>query len=148
MYKRIMVPVDGSNTAKRGLEEAIKLAQVLGSELKLVHVVNELVLVGGDAVYYDFPTVIESLVQSGRTVLKDAEALVKKSNVAVTTELIEAVGNRAAEQIVTKAKAWPADLIVMGTHGRRGLGRWALGSDAESVLRASPIPVLLVRAPE
>ncbi|MET0658965.1 MAG: universal stress protein, partial [Steroidobacteraceae bacterium] len=45
------------------------------------------------------------------------------------------------------AATWPADLIVMGTHGRRGLGRWALGSDAESVLRSASVPVLLVRAP-
>ena len=57
------------------------------------------------------------------------------------------MGARAADRIVDAASRWPADLIVMGTHGRRGFERFALGSDAETVLRSSTVPVLLVRVP-
>lgn len=59
--------------------------------------------------------------------------------------LLESIGGRAADLIVDQAKQWNADLIVMGTHGRRGLRRLALGSDAELVVRSASVPVLLVR---
>lgn len=147
MYKKILVPVDGSATATRGLEEAVTLALELQAQLRIVHVVNELIVVGGEQMYYDFPTVIESLREQGKRVLQAAEAYARGRGVEVQVELVEAVGNKAAEFIVKCAAAWAADLIVMGTHGRRGFGRWALGSDAESVLRSASVPVLLVRAP-
>jgi nucleotide-binding universal stress UspA family protein len=60
-------------------------------------------------------------------------------------KLIETLGGRTADEIVREAKQWPADLIVLGTHGRRGLKRLAMGSDAEMVLRLAPVPVLMVR---
>ncbi len=59
--------------------------------------------------------------------------------------LLESIGGAAADLILAQAKEWAADLIVMGTHGRRGLLRVALGSDAEQVVRAATVPVLLVR---
>jgi len=58
--------------------------------------------------------------------------------------LLESIGGPAADLILAQAKEWPADLIVMGTHGRRGLRRLAMGSDAEGVIRGAPVPVLLV----
>jgi nucleotide-binding universal stress UspA family protein len=60
--------------------------------------------------------------------------------------MLEYVGGRAADLILEDAKKWSADLIVMGTHGRRGVRRLVLGSDAEQILRLSPVPVLMVRA--
>jgi nucleotide-binding universal stress UspA family protein len=65
--------------------------------------------------------------------------------VSCEQKLVETLGGRVADEIVKQAKEWLADLIVMGTHGRRGLERLAMGSDAELVLRLSPVPVLLVR---
>ena len=147
MYKRILVPVDGSDTSRRGLEEALKLAKSFAAEVRLVHVVNELIPFGGDQLYYAFPTVIDSLREQGKRVLQNAQTIADSEGVKVQTHLIEAIGPRAADLIVKDAEAWHADLIVMGTHGRRGLGRWALGSDAEQVLRTASSPVLLVRAP-
>jgi nucleotide-binding universal stress UspA family protein len=145
MYIRILVPVDGSPTSLKGLNEAIKLQRAGGGKLKIVHVVNELILDSSFApsLYYD--KVILGLREAGQNVLVDAEAHARKHNAEVESELIETIGARASNIILEAAKQWSADLIVMGTHGRRGLRRLALGSDAESVLRQSPVPVLMVR---
>jgi nucleotide-binding universal stress UspA family protein len=147
MYGKILVPVDGSETSTRGLDEAIKIAKIQGSQLRLVHIVNEFIL---DITYSGgyFPqNLIESLVKAGRSTLDAGESAAKKEGVKVDSVLIESIGGRAGELIVAQANAWQPDLIVMGTHGRRGLARLALGSDAEQVLRMSPVPVLLVRGP-
>ena len=66
----------------------------------------------------------------------------------VDTALVERSTARISERIVEHAKSWGAELIVIGTHGRRGVGRILLGSDAEQTVRIAPVPVLLVRAPE
>jgi len=147
MYKKILVPVDGSATSLLGLTEAIKIAKDSGGTLKLVHVVNELIIdtgytTGGGLYYGD---IIESLREGGKKTLAEAEKTVRAQGVKFDSELIETIGRRAAEAIVEQAVRWSADLIVMGTHGRRGIRRLALGSDAESVLRSAPVPVLMVR---
>jgi nucleotide-binding universal stress UspA family protein len=147
MYGKILVPVDGSETSTRGLNEAIKIAKVQGSQLLLVHIVNEFIL---DITYSAgfFPqNLIESLVKTGRSVLDAAESTAKKEGVKVESVLLESIGGVAADLILAQVKTWKPDLIVMGTHGRRGLARVALGSDAENVVRAATVPVLLVRGP-
>ena len=146
MYGRILVPVDGSETSRRGLAEAIEIAKSLGSRIRLVHIVNELIFdfAGASGVYAD--TVIQSLREGGQTILKQAESAVRQQGIAPECVLLESIGNRAADLILAQASEWPADLIVMGTHGRRGVRRAALGSDAEDVVRASSVPVLLVHA--
>jgi nucleotide-binding universal stress UspA family protein len=149
MYRKILVPVDGSKASLKGLDEAIKWSKALGAKLKLLHVVNEVLLDPGYApsVYYD--QMIVTLREVGRQVLADAEAIARKENVTVESELVETIGGRAADCILRAAEEWPAEMILMGTHGRRGLRRLAMGSDAELVMRQSPVPVLLVReAPE
>lgn len=144
MYEKILVPVDGSETSARGLVEAVKIAKSQRSEVRLLHIVNEFVL---DQTYSPgayASTVIESLRESGKAILNQAETLVRNEGIAPECILLESIGGRAAELIVAQANAWPADLIVMGTHGRRGFLRVALGSDAEEVVRTSAVPVLLV----
>ena len=146
MYKKILVPVDGSDASKRGLDEAIDLAKIHGSQLRLLHVVSELVLLGADARMLDFEDLIESLRDNGKAVLEVARQRVRKHELDAEIVLEETFGRHAANSIVAQAKSWPADLIVMGTHGRHGLARLALGSDAEIVVRHAPVPVLLARA--
>lgn len=145
MYKRILVAVDGSATSLRGLDEAIKVAQAFGGQLMLVHVVNELVMAADYVPSVYFEKIFQSLRESGTKVLDQAAATARRAGVPIEQRLIETVGARAADEIVKQAREWPADLIVMGTHGRRGLKRLVLGSDAELVLRLSAMPVLLVR---
>ena len=148
MYKKILVPVDGSDASKRGLREALRLARSLGASVKLVHSVNEFLMDSMNGPIPNYSDLIDALREGGRKVLKDAEATARESGVETQSEMFESIGGRAADVILQQAKAWPADLIVMGTHGRRGIRRLVLGSDAEQVLRSSPVPVLMVRADE
>jgi len=145
MYSKVLVPVDGSYASNLALMEAIKLAKSMGSKLLLLHVIDEFVMdpVYGGTTYY--PQLVESLRELGKKTLQDAEAVVRKHALEPASLLIETMGHRVAQLVVEKAREWPADLIVMGTHGRRGIARLAMGSDAEMVLRTAPVPVLLIR---
>lgn len=148
MYTRILVPVDGSAASRAGLKEAIKLARNQNASLRLVHVVDELVMLGTDRVTVHLSKVIDVLRERGESLLQEAEATAAAAGVDVDRALIEALGGPAGQHIVQKAIACRADLIVCGTHGRRGLRRLIMGSDAEYIVRHTPVPVLLVRAPE
>jgi nucleotide-binding universal stress UspA family protein len=145
MYGKILVPIDGSETATRGLNEAINIAKAQGSQLRLVHIVNEFIFDVTYSAGFFSQNLIESLAKTGRSVLDAAESAAKKEGVNVDSVLIESIGGVAADLILAQAKTWQPDLIVMGTHGRRGLARLALGSDAEQVVRAATVPVMLVR---
>jgi nucleotide-binding universal stress UspA family protein len=145
MYSKILVPVDGSDTSMRGLNEAIKIAKDQGSTICLVHIVNEFIF---DYSYSPAPyatNLIESLRERGKAVLADTASLVRKQGLEPATVLLESIGGPAADLIAEQAREYHAELIVMGTHGRRGVRRLALGSDAEQVVRIAPVPVLLVR---
>jgi nucleotide-binding universal stress UspA family protein len=146
MYKRILVPVDGSATSKRGLAEAIKLARSGGARLRLLHVVDEVALIAGlpDAVYTQ--ELFDTVRGSGKRVLARALAQAKTRGVRADSRLVENFSRRVADVIVREARKWRADLLVLGTHGRRGVTRMVMGSDAELVVRHAPAPVLLVRA--
>lgn len=148
MYQKILVPIDGSAPSLRGLEEAIRLAKGTGATLKLVHVVNEFIF---DPAYAPMPLyepVIEAMCANGQQILAQAGAAAREAGVKIEPQLIETIGGSVARLLLEVARNWPADLIVMGTHGRRGVRRAVLGSDAEAVLRTATVPVLLVRDPE
>jgi nucleotide-binding universal stress UspA family protein len=150
MYKKILVPVDGSPTSHAGLHEAIRLAKNQGATVRLLHVVDEL-LVGMSYLQtaIDYQAFVQAVRESGRRVLENLQAETRAQGLTAETELLETVGGRAAEPIVEAARRWGADLIVMGTHGRKGMARLLMGSDAELVLRSASIPVLMVpRAPQ
>lgn len=147
-YKRILVPVDGSRASSRGLREAIRLAKGQRASLQLVHVVDEhTVLVSGAEVGPYMTNLMLELRKLGRKVLRIAEAQVRRNGLTCTGVLLEAQAGPAADLIVRQARKSRADLIVIGTHGRRGLRRLIMGSDAEQIVRTSPVPVMLVRAP-
>jgi nucleotide-binding universal stress UspA family protein len=136
------VPIDGSATSLQGLNQAIELARLSGATIKLVHVVNELVDSSSPRAQY-YETVIMDLRVTGERMLDDASNHARAHGVCVVSEMIETTSCRAAGIIVEAAMRWDADLIAMGTHGRRGSSR-ALGGDAEIVLRLAPVPVLIV----
>jgi nucleotide-binding universal stress UspA family protein len=150
MYQRILVPVDGSPISERGLDEAIGLARLTGGRLRLMHVVDELsVAMGATAGFASVGAdTFRLLRDGGEQILANAKARVEAARLPVDTVLDDTLGGRICDLVVAQARQWPAELIVIGTHGRRGVGRLLLGSDAEQVLRLAPVPVLLVRAAE
>jgi nucleotide-binding universal stress UspA family protein len=147
MYKRILVPTDGSNTANAGLREAVKLAKEQGAQLRIVHIVDELIAVSPELYGGVYDTITEQLRDAGAAVLARALVLAQEAGIAAETQLVEAMGGSAGERVIKAATEWPADLIVCGTHGRRGLRRIVMGSDAEYIVRHSSVPILLVRSP-
>lgn len=148
MYGKILVPIDGSETANQGLNEAIKLAKNQGARIRLVHIVNELIMTAPGAYVTNFAQIIDILRTGGQGILAAGEDAVRSAGIEVDTAFVEAMGGQAGDHIVQQAKQWGADLIVCGTHGRRGLRRLVLGSDAEYIVRHTPVPILLVRSLE
>ena len=149
MFKRILVPVDGSRTSEAGLNTALRMARDAKAQLVLLHVVDESVLVlsgeSAGASYLD--RLMADMREGGRRIVAKAATLAKQGRVAAKTVVVESVGpRRVADIIVQQAKKQRADAIVIGTHGRRGISRMVMGSDAEEVVRASPVPVVLVRS--
>lgn len=146
MYQRILVPIDGSTTAERALQEAIKLAGGK-AQLRLAYVLEEVYLLDAEAyTYFDYAALQEAVRHTGERVLAQALEKTRQAGAAAETVLLEASGERVASVIEDEARKWPADLIVIGTHGRSGLNRLLLGSVAEGVVRMASVPVLLVRA--
>lgn len=145
MYDTILVPIDGSGTAERGLREAIALAALLKSRLVLLHVVDTYPVPVDLAPTPGMDDFRSLLLKYGEDVLEKGRRQVQQAGGACEPVLREVVAQRAADAIVDEASTRGCDLIVMGTHGRRGFSRLALGSDAERVLRDAPVPVLMVR---
>ena len=153
MFRKILVPFDGSAASSRGLDLAIKLSRDKGATLSLVHVVDDLIAARGlddttDTRAAHFRDLRERLRVDGAETLARAEAKVRKSGVASESAVRESLGGSVADAIVDQARKRRVDLTVLGTHGRRGLARLVMGSDAETVLRTAPVPVLLVRSPD
>ncbi len=145
-YRKILVPIDGSPTSDIGLDEAIRLARGQGAALRLVHVLDDLIVVpGADSLVY-LDSTVALLREKGTQIVEAARARARAQGVKVDAITLEMSGGRAAEPIVAEARRWGADLIVLGTHGRRGVTRLVMGSDAEEIVRGAPVPVLLVRA--
>ena len=145
LFKRIAVAIDGSSVAKVALRESIKLAQDQQSALRIVFVVD-VVPPGGESPYA-LTEYEDAVRRDGDRVLKQAAAAARKAGVEAETVRLEvqSLRDRIADEIARNAKAWRADLIVIGTHGRRGLSRMFIGSVAESLIRIAPAPVLLIR---
>jgi len=145
-YKRILVPVDGSPTSAKGMKAAIRLARESRGKLLLLHVVEEYSAFVAPEMGASIGPILDSLRAAGQRTLARVARGAAKAGAKPQAVLAENFGSRVSVTIVQQAKRLRADLIVMGTHGRRGINRALLGSDAESVVRYSPVPVLLVPA--
>jgi nucleotide-binding universal stress UspA family protein len=146
MYQRILVPFDGSSTSNRGLDEAIQLATLTGARLRLVHMIELLLVATGfetAAAYVG--EVVPLMKQAGERILREGQVRAEKAGVTADTFLVDNITTGLSDAVADQVKAWGADLIVIGTHGRRGVGRLLLGSDAEQIVRTATVPVLLVR---
>ena len=129
MFKRILVPVDGSATSNKALTAALQLARDSGGRVRVTHSLDELAYLSG----FEYSgEVLKIARESAAKVLDDAQ-------------LVDQPGQRLGQTVSEAALAWEADLIVVGTHGRRGIGRVLMGSGAEQVIRIAPVPVLVIR---
>ena len=148
MYKRILVPVDGSATSNLALGAALRLAQAFNSQLRLIHVLDVSAYLAGYDPYAgsagDLP---RAMREAGEKILQDGMAVARAAGVEVDNMLFDTLG-RLGETVANAAKLWNADLLVVGTHGRRGLSRLLLGSGAEQIIRLSPVHALVVRGDE
>jgi nucleotide-binding universal stress UspA family protein len=143
MYKRILVPFDGSDTSREALDSAIQLARESGGRLRIIHSLDELRYMTP----YDYTVeVLETARSSANAALAQALELTMAAGVVAETALLEGLDLRLGDVVADDARAWSADLVVVGTHGRRGVGRVLLGSGAEQIIRQAPVPVLAVRS--
>ena len=147
MYKKIMVPLDGSKLAECALEHVKAIARGCSvPEVNLVRVVSTVPPWGGSE-YMDARLISEYLEaqQAGAEdyLKKTAEAL-EKDGLSVKTTVLE---GSAADNLIDYAAKSGVDLIVMTTHGRSGPARWAFGSVADRVIRSVAMPVLIIAPP-
>ena len=154
MYKRILVAIDGSATSDLALREAIELAKNQNAMLRLVHVVDVtppayMTVETASAVAIHFPLAEyqQALQEAGEKLLTTRATNAREAGVNVDTKLVTVgmLGERIYEAIDKESKEWPANLIVIGTEGRRGFQRLMVGSVAEGLVRISTKPVLLIR---
>lgn len=147
MYKRILVPVDGSDTSTKALVAALQMARESGGRVRLIHVVEEMAYLTGYEQFGGYSgELIAVMRETGNKVLNDAMAIAQAAGVEADNLLYDNFGSRLAEVVADAAKQWNADLVVVGTHGRHGVGRVLMGSGAEQILRLAPVPVLVIRS--
>jgi nucleotide-binding universal stress UspA family protein len=146
MYTRVVVPLDGSETAEEVLDEAISLAKLNGAELHLVRVADSRTLeqIGGEGMMWDAATIgslLDEEEQASVAYLNEVAERLKTENVEATTETLR---GSVVNSLLSVAK--PGDMIAIATHGRSGIKRWFLGSVAEELVRRATVPLLIVRA--
>lgn len=142
VYKKILVPTDGSAPSDAALQEALKFAKVLGCGVRIVYVWEPMSYILAEG-----PVDLSAAMRrQGEHVLDGAAAKAREAGVTPETALVEAADRRVPAAIADEAVRSQCDLIVMGTHGRRGFEHLVLGSVAEGVLRRATVPVLLLRS--
>ena len=146
MYRRILVAIDGSRPGDLALTEAVQLAKTQDAVLRIAHVIE----VRDDGIVPDLvphDALRSATARAGRAILEEAAAFARSAGLEVEIRLLEIArpDQSIVEVLTEEAKAWPADLVVVGTHGRRDFDRPRLGSVADELVRVAPEPVLLVR---
>jgi len=150
MYSKIMVAVDESETSRHALQQAIELAKKLSASVRMVHVLDMSWLPIGPEVAIDTAALSEARRGVGEKIIAAARETAKAAGFEAEAVLIETETpiQQVAQAIAREASRWGADLVVMGTHGRRGFQHLMLGSVAEQTVRQSSVPVLLIPAPK
>ena len=144
MFTRILVAIDGSHTSRRALDLALSVAKDNHAALMPVYVVSAPVLYA-DLVMYDSSATRSAMIEEGQRVSAEAAQLMAAGGIRGEPHVTETDGvEDVAHRILGVADELGVDLLIMGTHGRHGVGRLLLGSVAERVLRQSTRPVLLV----
>jgi nucleotide-binding universal stress UspA family protein len=143
---QLLVPVDGSPASAKALQTAIDLACLNGARLRLLYVIDELDYVNGfetPKTYHD--ELVPLMHAEGEKLLARMRRMATDKGVACDSVLVESGAGRVCDQVAEQARLVRADMVVLGSHGRRGLARMLMGSDAEQIVRHSTVPVLVVK---
>jgi nucleotide-binding universal stress UspA family protein len=145
MYKHILIATDGSDLAAKALAQGLSLAKALASQVTVVTVTEPwgAQMMGEVAIAFPFEEYEKAVSANATEILSKASEAASKAGVSCTTAHVKE--RHPAEGIIETAKAMTCDLIVMASHGRRGLTRLLLGSQANNVITRSTIPVLICR---
>lgn len=141
MYKHIVIAIDGSEASRSALDDGLKLAREQGAKVLLLHVYEPIVGSSSQGVI----DLTKAMREEGEQIVEGALDAARKAGLEARTRVVNAEGRRVASAVVVEANAAGADLIILGTHGRRGLEHLVLGSVAEGVARRATVPVLLIR---
>lgn len=144
-YQNILVPVDGSDISLSAVKNAAQIAQAFGGQLTLISLVTEDPFSEADF-YYPSPIMKEYFVQAyanAEKALKQAQAIASENGITANTQIVK--GNVSEEGIIETAEKLKIDLIVMGSHGRKGFQKFLLGSFAQDVLKGTKLPVLIIK---
>lgn len=146
MYRNILIAVDGSESSKRALLQAVHMANTGYGKMTAVYVLDRSAMFMYAANYDQF-ALVDTLRRDGERVLADAQAAVAEHGLKCDIEMEETdnISEDVADCLLRSAQRNGVDLVVMGTHGRRGVRRMMTGSVAERFLRFSCCPVLVVR---
>ena len=140
MFERILIPVDGSEPARDAAQLGIDLAVEHDATVHGLYVVEPVTVTEGGA-----GQVIEAMQETGNEIVSDLAEQAEEKGLQVETDVKTGVAHR---EILDYAEANDIDLMVVGTHGRTGIGRYLLGSVTEKIVRLSDVPVLTVRPDE
>ena len=144
MFKKILLPVDGSSTSNQAIEKTIAMAEAFKSEVILVSVIDDYAFTGvGVDFAYGQTEYLQAATAEANATLEAAKQLFEARGIAVASTLVE--GHAVFRGILDTAQSTGADLIVMGSHGRQGLKKLVLGSVAAQVLSHAHLPVMIVR---
>jgi nucleotide-binding universal stress UspA family protein len=142
--QRIVVATDGSPASDAAIELALSFASREGAHLLFLHAVDEpAIFAATAAILFDPTPTLRALETTGEALLAAAERRAAERHLPAKTRLMY---GDPVDMILAGAQDWDADLIVMGTHGRRGFSHFLLGSTAERVLQRSSLPVLVTKA--
>lgn len=147
MFKRIQIPDEGSRKAILGRQLAVKRARQESEKPRGISVVDEFIAMQNFEAGFNTGDLIDALKETGQRTIANAQKLLKRHHRKVETTVLETVCKRVADVMVGDVANCKADLIAMDTHGRRGINRMVLGSDAKTTLRTSLAPVLMIRLP-
>lgn len=144
MFKHIIVPVDGSSTSVKAIENAAAIAQAFKSSVTVVCVIDSYAFTGiGTDMAYGQNEYMAAATAEANLSIKSASEVFAASGISAQTSVME--GQAVYKSILEAAASCDADLIVMGSHGRKGLEKLVLGSVAAQVLSHTHLPVMIVR---
>lgn len=148
MYSKILVPLDGGKTSERALREAVALAKLTRGRLALLHVVDDYPMMVEMSAAINFDAVLRQLRTQGEEIVEKGRVMAAAEGVEADTSVTDITQGRVADAILKAVDSTHSDLVVMGTHGRRGFNHLVMGSDAEAVVRQCKVPVMVLRQPQ